>query len=93
MVTEWGGSETGGNDMGPRDRLSEAMATAGGNGWPTRLAGYWKLLMGALGTVGAGGVLAWLQSAGMTDLPSWATAGITALVSLLLLLFGPSNKA
>jgi hypothetical protein len=63
------------------------------SGWPTRLAGYWKVLLGALSTIGVGGVFAWLQSAGVTNLPSWATAGITALVTIVLLLFGPRNKA
>jgi hypothetical protein len=63
------------------------------SGWPTRLAGYWKVLLGALSTVGVGGVFAWLQSAGVTHLPPWATAGITALVTIVLLLFGPRNKA
>jgi hypothetical protein len=60
--------------------------------WPTQLSGYAKLIATAITTVGATGVLQWLQAAGVTSLPPWATAGITALVGLLTVLFGPRNR-
>lgn len=61
--------------------------------WPTRVGGYIKLIVTAVTTLGTTGVLQWLASAGVTQLPAWATAGITALVGLLTLLFSPKNKA
>jgi hypothetical protein len=80
MAVEWGGSETG------------PQLPAPASGWPTRLAGYAKLIAAAVSTLGATGVLAWLQGAGATHLPSWATAAITAGVGILGVLFGPRNK-
>lgn len=65
---------------------------AAGSGWPTRLAGYAKLIAAAVSTLGATGVLTWLQEAGVTHLPSWATALITAGVGILGVLFGPRNR-
>ena len=78
-----------GGDPGPVDRL----AASGGSNWPATLGGYAKVLLAALSTVGVGGVLEWLRSAGVTSLPPAVNAGITALVTILLLLFGPKNKA
>jgi len=75
------------SDPGPVNRLETS------SGWPTRLAGYAKLIATAITTLGTTGVLQWLQSAGMTSLPAWAVAGITALVGLLTVLFSPKNKA
>jgi hypothetical protein len=63
------------------------------SGWPTRLAGYAKLIATAITTLGATGVLGWLEGAGVNHLPPWANAGITALVGLLTVLFSPKNKA
>jgi hypothetical protein len=90
MATEWGGSETGGNaaDPGPVNRLELPQ----GSGWPSRLGGYAKTVAGLIGSLGAGGVLAWLETAGVTHLPGWAEASITAGVGLLAVLFGPRNK-
>lgn len=81
MVTEWG--DDGGGAQPP--------ATA--SGWPSRLAGYAKVIAAAVSTLGATGVLAWLQGAGATHLPGWTTAAITAGVGILGVLFGPKNKA
>lgn len=60
--------------------------------WPARLAGYAKLIATAITTLGTTGVLQWLQSAGVTSLPAWALAGITAVVGLLTVLLSPRNK-
>lgn len=65
---------------------------AAGPKWPARLSGYLKTVAAAVGGLGATGVLAWLQAAGVTHLPGWATALITAVVGLLAVLFGPANK-
>lgn len=79
MTTEWGGSGTGGNapDSG---------------GWPKRIGGYAKLIATAITTLGATGIIQWLQAAGVTSLPAWAIAGITAVVGLLTVLLSPKNK-
>lgn len=60
--------------------------------WPTRIGGYAKLIATAITTLGATGVLQWLQGAGVTTLPAWAVAGITAVVGLLTVLLSPKNK-
>jgi hypothetical protein len=70
-----------------------AQPPAPASGWPARLSGYAKTIAGLIGSLGAGGVLAWLETAGVTHLPGWAEAGITAGVGLLAVLFGPRNKA
>jgi hypothetical protein len=82
---EWGGApeedgKPGGNVPAPA------------SGWPTRVAGYAKLIATAITTLGATGVLGWLEGAGVNHLPPWANAGITAVVGLLTVLFGPRNK-
>lgn len=74
-------------DPGPVNRLEPA------SGWPTRLGGYAKLLWTGLTTLGTTGVLAWLQSAGATHLPSWVAAGITAVIGIGTVLLSPKNKA
>ena len=74
-------------DPGPVNRLETS------SGWPTRLAGYAKLIATAVTTLGATGILAWLEGAGVNHLPPWANAGITAAVGLLTVLFSPRNKA
>jgi hypothetical protein len=76
-------------DSGPVNRLADDA----GSSWPTRIGGYAKLLVTAVTTIGATGVLQWLQSAGVTSLPAWAIAGITAVVGMLTIMFGPRNKA
>jgi len=81
---EWNGA-----DVPPEERYPAATPS----GWPTRLAGYAKLIATAITTLGTTGILQWLQSAGMTSLPAWAVAGITAVVGLLTVLFSPKNKA
>lgn len=81
---EWGGSVAD----GPQQPAPASAAS----GWPTRLAGYAKLISTAITTLGTTGVLQWLQSAGVTSLPAWAVAGITAVVGLLTVLFSPRNK-
>lgn len=86
MATEWGGE---GDDPGPVNRLE--LPDAGSN-WPSRIGGYIKLTLTAVTTLGTTGVLQWLQSAGVTSLPAWAIAGITAVIGLLTLLFSPKNK-
>jgi hypothetical protein len=63
------------------------------SGWPSRIGGYAKLIAAAVSTLGATGVLTWLQEAGVTHLPSWGTALITAGVGIIGVLFGPRNKA
>jgi hypothetical protein len=70
-----------------------AQPPAATSGWPTRLAGYAKVLAAAVSTLGATGVLTWLQTAGVTHLPGWGQALITAGVGILGVLFGPRNKA
>lgn len=85
---EWGGSE-GGDNAGPVNRLE----LSGASSWPARIGGYAKLIATAITTVGTTGVLQWLQSAGVTSLPAWAIAGITAVVGLLTVLLSPRNKA
>lgn len=74
---------------GPVNRLENDP----GSNWPTRLGGYAKVLLAALATVGVGGVLEWLRAAGVTGLPPAANAAITAVMAIVLVLFGPSNKA
>jgi hypothetical protein len=64
-----------------------------GTGWPSRIGGYAKLLWTGLTTLGTTGVLAWLQSAGATHLPSWVAAGITAVIGIGTVLLSPRNKA
>lgn len=87
MAVEWPG------DNDPEHPYpAGAQLPAPASGWPTRLAGYAKLIATAITTLGATGVLQWLQAAGVTSLPAWAIAGITALVGLLTVLFGPRNK-
>lgn len=78
---EWGG---------PLDGEPKQVAPA--PGWPSRLGGYAKLIVTAITTMGTTGILQWLQSAGVTSLPAWALAGITAVVGLLTVLFSPRNK-
>ncbi len=75
-------------DSGPVNRLEASAAS----GWPTRIGGYVKVLLTALATVGVGGVLEWLRAAGVTDLPPAANAAITAVLAIVLVLFGPKNK-
>lgn len=82
MTTEWGGSE-GGDDSNPAPVRAS---------WPSRIGGYAKLIATAITTLGTSGVLQWLQSAGVTSLPAWAIAGITAVVGLLTVLLSPKNK-
>lgn len=89
MATEWAGDGDVNRDPGPVNRLE----LPSGSGWPTRLAGYAKTIAAAVGGLGATGVLALLQSAGVTHLPSWGTALITAGAGLLAVLFGPRNRA
>jgi hypothetical protein len=86
---EWGGDRP--DDF---DTLGNppAQPPVPASGWPTRLAGYAKLIATAITTLGTTGVLQWLQSAGVTSLPAWAVAGITAVVGLLTVLFSPRNK-
>lgn len=74
---------------GPANRLTKQPES----GWPTRIGGYIKLIVTAVTTLGTTGILQWLQSAGVTALPAWAVAGITAVVGLLTVLFSPKNKA
>lgn len=74
---------------GPANRLTQQDSA----GWPTRVGGYIKLIITAVTTLGTTGILQWLQSAGVTALPAWAVAGITAVVGLLTVLFSPKNKA
>lgn len=88
MTTNWSDSNPNAADPGPVNRLE----VPSGSSWPTRAAGYAKLIATAITTLGATGVLQWLQAAGVTSLPAWAIAGITALVGLLTVLFGPRNK-
>lgn len=78
-------------DSGPVNRLEPQWQPD--SSWPTRIGGYAKLLVTAVTTLGATGVLQWLQSAGVASLPAWAIAGITAVVGMLTILFGPRNKA
>lgn len=80
---EWNGA-----DVPPEERYPAATPS----GWPTRLAGYAKLIATAITTLGTTGVLGWLEGAGVNHLPPWANAGITAAVGLLTVLFGPRNK-
>jgi hypothetical protein len=62
-------------------------------GWPATLKGYAKTLAALLAGVPAAVVVTWLQSAGIAHLPSWATAVIPLVLSVLAVLFGPKNKA
>ena len=87
MTAEWGGNPIVGDDGEPR--IPAPVASS----WPTRLAGYAKLIATAITTLGTTGVLGWLEGAGVNHLPPWVNAGITALVGLLTVLFGPRNKA
>lgn len=80
MAAEWGKVDLPAPDPGTS------------SSWPTRLAGYAKFIATAITTLGATGVLQWLQSAGVTSLPAWAVAGITAVVGLLTVLLSPRNK-
>jgi len=91
MTTEWAGDGEHPNaaDPGPVNRLE----LPSGSGWPSRLSGYAKTLAAAVSTLGATGVLAWLQAAGVNHMPGWANAAITAGVGILGVLFGPRNKA
>jgi hypothetical protein len=77
------------SDPGPVNRLE---LPAAASGWPTRIGGYIKLILTAITTLGTTGVLQWLSSAGVTSLPAWGSAGITAVVGLLTLLLSPKNK-
>jgi len=86
MATEWGGNPIV-PPGGGAPQLPEPASS-----WPTRLAGYAKLIATAITTLGTTGVLQWLQSAGVTSLPAWALAGITAVVGLLTVLLSPRNK-
>lgn len=79
MATEWAGTP--------------AENPAPPSSWPTRIGGYIKLILTAVTTLGTTGVLQWLQSAGVTALPAWTVAGITAVVGLLTLLLSPKNKS
>lgn len=83
MSVEWGGAAP----------LDDEDDTNAASGWPRRIGGYVKLIVTAVTTLGTTGILQWLASAGVTQLPAWATAGITAAVGLLTLLFSPKNKA
>lgn len=74
---------------GPINRLE----LPSGSNWPARLSGYAKLIAAAVSTLGATGILSWLQGAGVSHLPGWATAAITAGVGILGVLFSPKNKA
>lgn len=85
--TEWGGSE-GGDNAGPVNRLT--LPDSGG--WPKRIGGYAKLLWAAFTTLGTTGVIAWLQSAGVTHLPPWVSAGLTAIIGIGTVLLSPKNK-
>jgi hypothetical protein len=88
MTTNWPDNDPTAADPGPVNRL----AVDGGSNWPARIGGYIKLILTAITTLGTTGVLQWLQSAGVTSLPAWGSAGITAVVGLLTLLLSPKNK-
>lgn len=91
MTSNWpDGDPNKADTPGPVNRLT---LPEGGAGWPTRLGGYAKLLWTGLTTLGTTGVLAWLQSAGATHLPSWVAAGITAVIGIGTVLLSPRNKA
>lgn len=60
--------------------------------WPSRIGGYAKLLWTAFTTLGTTGVIAWLQSAGVTHLPPWVSAGLTAVIGVGTVLLSPKNK-
>lgn len=87
MTTDWDGEGTP-QAPGPVHRL-DTNAT----GWPTRAAGYAKLLWTAATTLGTSGIIAWLQAAGATHLPPWVSAGITAVIGIGTVLLSPKNKA
>lgn len=89
MTTNWPDNEPAG-DPGPVNRLDPQWQPD--SSWPSRIGGYIKLIVTAVTTLGTTGILQWLQSAGVTALPSWAVAGITAVVGLLTVLFSPKNK-
>lgn len=82
---EWGGNPIVGPDGEPR-------IPAPPSKWPSRISGYAKLIATAITTMGTTGILQALQSAGVTSLPTWAIAGITAVVGLLTVLLSPKNK-
>lgn len=86
---EWPDDNVPAQDPGPVNRLE----LPSGSNWPARIGGYVKLIVTAITTLGTTGILQWLQSAGVTSLPAWAIAGITAVVGLLTVLFSPKNKA
>ena len=85
MAVEWGETDPPIGSVPPQRNVAPSS-------WPTRVGGYIKLILTAVTTLGTTGVLAWLQAAGVTSLPAWATAGITAVVGLLTLLLSPKNK-
>lgn len=86
---EWNGADVPPEQRYPVNRLEVSASS----GWPARIGGYVKLIITAVTTLGTSGILQWLQSAGVTSLPPWAIAGITAVVGLLTVLFSPKNKA
>lgn len=81
---EWGGNPITGPDGETRIPAPSR--------WPSRIGGYAKLIATAITTMGTTGILQALQSAGVTSLPTWAIAGITAVVGLLTVLLSPKNK-
>lgn len=83
MAAEWNGA-----DVPPEERYPAPQPSK----WPSRIGGYAKLIATAITTMGTTGILQALQSAGVTSLPTWATAGITAVVGLLTVLLSPKNK-
>lgn len=87
MATEWP------DDGHPETAAYRAAGEPPASGWPTTLAGYAKTLLVAAGTLPPAVVLTWLQSAGVTHLPSWVTPAVTVVLGILAVLFGPKNKA
>lgn len=84
MSVEWNGDE-------PRT-VHPSAATPTRFSWPSRIGGYAKLLWTAFTTLGTTGVIAWLQSAGVTHLPPWVSAGLTAIIGVGTVLLSPKNK-